>query len=197
MYVVSVPRRLRWYGELLEPLGLRWEFERWAAEAGVSRGARNTPLPPDGWHLLHMLAYERIHGSERPGAGRPKMLHLRAWSELNHAIGDRYRHPAISGVAFGAYDGARTPTSPMHIPVWRDADFRIHPFHPGDRECEHVTMQLRTTWVNGIGQCWHYLPAPEGYDGNIPWKRYDPANPWFHWDWAMTKIEYQKEHPRG
>lgn len=194
MYVRSVPRRLKWYGELLEPLGLRWEYESWVEQSEVARGGRNTPLPPDAWHLLYLLAYERIHGSERPVAGRPKMLHLRAWNELAHAVGDRYRHPAISGVAFGAYPGTYDPLP--HLCVWRDVHFRRHPFHTGEAGLAVEVMVLRPVIVKGVGQCYHYVPAPVGYEENVPWRHSDPANPWIQWEWALRKNQYAREHPR-
>ena len=184
MFVTSSPRRLAWFAALLEPLGLRWEAEAWFSTATRSPGLRNAPLPPDGWALVHRLANGVVHTPEGYRQKAVTHLQLKAFMELSVALGERFRHPAISGIAFSVTD--RRGMLP-HVHAWRLPDtFNVRPFGGGIS----TVMGLRDVYVNGVGQCFHYMPMTENYVESFPWTPFDPANPWVQQLWVDAYNEH-------
>lgn len=115
---------------------------------------------------------------------RHSMLAVKTFEDLNRAVALQWRHPAISGVAFG--DASTEPL--IHVPVWRSDDYKVVPFvQPGHTQ---MIMKARVVGVRGVGQCWHYTPMRPDELTVVPWRDSDPANPTHQVNWAIAALDY-------
>lgn len=179
MFVAATPLWAKWYAELLEPAGLRWEAERWFEhylnEPVPGRQAyprrRNIALPADGWLRVLREAEKVIHGPEGRWAGGAKPLHRRAFHALSISVGNRYRLPKLLTMSMAKSQHNDTWTPHFLHCWWRDGN--IEAFGGG----LSIVYSLQDHSIPGIGACWRYQQVQQYVLDSMTWPKFHPANP--------------------
>lgn len=159
MNVITSIKRVEWYLDLLEPLGLRWEADRhFLHMTQEPRGRCNVPLPPDGWLLLMKLAGAHVNnerGFRRQGV---KSYQVSAHSELARAVANRFQHPAFRELAVPVTEGVY----PQAMPAWFVDNEGAGGWFPfGYSTGRFAVLRPETVRLDRIGDCYVWVGTQE------------------------------------
>lgn len=123
MNVESTERRIHYFLDLFERVGLRDQAASWLDGARPAHRQHRlvATLPADGWLLLSHLAFDDIYASS--GHVRPKTPQYRvlALREVQTCVNQRRLHPALKQRGI-------VGSSSELVPCWQGEVFR-HAFH--------------------------------------------------------------------